>query len=169
MYALYSYPRQVPRSESSPYRAVMAFARDVGELQSLSGVDLKLIALTHTLEKAAHGDMHLRSSAPTPKVHAKAHKSAGKLLGWGTEGADWDALDQATEDQPAGTYSHRNAQGFRIKALCMPFLGKESMMNTCRSMTPSGALCKDAHVLRKPFCQWDHGCCRGGTGEPHQG
>ena len=82
--------------------AVMAFARDVGELQSLSGVDLKLIALVHTLEKAAHGDKHLRSSAPTPKVHAKMHKTAGKLPGWGTEGADWEALDKEPEDQAAG-------------------------------------------------------------------
>ena len=98
-----------------PFRAVMAFARDVGELQSLSGVDLKLIALAHTLEKAAHGDTHLRHSAPTPKVHAKVHRSAGKLPGWGTEGFDWDALDQATQDQPAGAYPHSSAQGFRMK------------------------------------------------------
>ena len=32
--------------------AVMAFARDSGELASLSGVDMKLIALAHTLEVA---------------------------------------------------------------------------------------------------------------------
>ena len=83
----------------------MAFARDVGELQSLSGVDLKLIALTHTLERAAYGDTHLRSTAPTPKVHAKMHKSPGKLPGWGTEGADWDALDKEPEDQTIGNYS----------------------------------------------------------------
>ena len=82
--------------------AVMAFARDVGELQSISGVDLKLIALTHTLEKSAHGDMHLRSTAPTPKVHAKMHRFPGKLPGWGTEGADWDALDKEPEDRPTG-------------------------------------------------------------------
>ncbi len=89
------------RDDSCPC-AVMAFARDVGELQSLSGVDLKLIALTHTLERSAHGDLHLRSSAPTPKVHAKMHKTPGKLPGWGTEGADWDALDKEPEDRPTG-------------------------------------------------------------------
>ena len=82
--------------------AVMAFARDVGELQSISGVDLKLIALTHTLERSAHGDMHLRSTAPTPKVHAKMHQFPGKLPGWGTQGADWDALDKEPEDRPTG-------------------------------------------------------------------
>ena len=81
----------------------MAFARDVGELQSLSGVDLKLLALTHTLEMSVHGDEHLRSSAPTPKVHAKMHKTPGKLPGWGTEGADWDALDKEPEDRPGNT------------------------------------------------------------------
>ncbi len=100
----------------------MAFARDVGELQSLSGVDLKLIALAHTLERAAHGDMHLRSSAPTPKVHAKVQKSAGKLPGWGTEGADWDALDQATGDQPTGANAHSSAHGFASKSYAWHFL-----------------------------------------------
>ena len=135
-------------SERLPFHAVMAFARDVGELQSLSGVDLKLIALAHTLEKAVHGDMHLRSSAPTPKVHAKVHKSAGKLPGWGTEGADWDALDQATEDQPAGAHSQSNARGFRIKALCRAHLAKEPSIKPCGSITHSGALCKDADTQR---------------------
>ena len=100
----------------------MAFARDVGELQSLSGVDLKLIALAHTLEEAAHGDMHLRRSAPTPKVHAKVHKSAGKLPGWGTEGADWDALDQATGDQPTGANAHSSARGFASRPSAWHFL-----------------------------------------------
>ena len=150
-------------------RAVLAFARDVGELQSLSGVDLKLIALAHTLEKAAHGDLHLRSTAPTPKVHAKVHKSAVRLPGWGTEGADWDALDQATQDQPAGAYLHGSARDFRIKASCMALDVEELMMSSCRSMMHSGTLCKDADILRMSSCQWVHGCCRGGTGEPHQG
>ena len=94
--------REAKGDSSHPSCAVMAFARDVGELQSLSGVDLKLIALTHTLEKTAHGDAHLRSTAPTPKVHAKVHASSGKLPGWGTEGADWDALDKEPENQQAG-------------------------------------------------------------------
>ncbi|BDA44182.1 probable RNA-binding protein NOB1 [Coccomyxa sp. Obi] len=83
-------------------KAVMAFARDSGELHSLSTVDIKLIALAHTLEVAAHGHANLRSAPPPPRVHSKASASTKKLPGWGEEGADWDALDQATQDsQPS--------------------------------------------------------------------
>lgn len=114
----------------------MAFARDVGELQSLSGVDLKLIALAHTLEKAVHGDEHLRSSAPTPKVHAKMHKTSGKLPGWGTEGADWDALDKEPEDQAAG-----NMRGTKSSA---------SLQSTVACTAACGQSCA---ALSEPMCQ----------------
>ena len=49
----------------------MAFARDSGELQSLSTVDMKLIALAHTLEVRMHGLANLRTRPPPPRVHAK--------------------------------------------------------------------------------------------------
>ena len=49
----------------------MAFARDSGELQSLSSVDMKLIALAHTLELRAHGEANLRRRPPAPRVHSK--------------------------------------------------------------------------------------------------
>ncbi len=77
---------------------VTAFARESGELHSLSTVDIKVIALAHTLELAAHGHANLRSAPPPPKVHSKASVNVKKLPGWGEEGADWDALDQATQD-----------------------------------------------------------------------
>ena len=51
--------------------SVMAFARDTGELQSLSSVDMKLIALAHTLEVRAHGQANLRARPPPLRVHAK--------------------------------------------------------------------------------------------------
>lgn len=102
----------------------MAFARDVGELQSLSGVDLKLIALAHTLEKAAHGNTHLRATAPTPKVHAKVHVSSANLPGWGTEGADWDALDKEPEDQIAGAESIQQPSAYiRSHGTALPPVG----------------------------------------------
>jgi hypothetical protein len=126
----------------------MAFARDVGELQSLSGVDMKLIALAHTLEKASHGYEHLHSSAPTLKVHAKMHKTSGKLPGWGTEGADWDALDKEPQDQAAG--KDRGAKSMAAKhcgmcrcLLCAIFCLESANVFEARSdlaSTPSGGL-----------------------------
>lgn len=76
----------------------MAFARASGEVPSLSAVDIKLIALAHTLEVAAHGHAHLRSSPPAPRTRSKGSTNARKLPGWGEEGADWDALDQGAQD-----------------------------------------------------------------------
>lgn len=40
--------------------AVSKFAQATGDLHSLSLADLKLLALSYSLEKAAHGDEHLR-------------------------------------------------------------------------------------------------------------
>lgn len=78
--------------------AVMAFARASGEVASLSAVDIKLIALAHTFEVAAHGSANLRSSPPAPRTRSKGSTNARKLPGWGEEGADWDALDQDAQD-----------------------------------------------------------------------
>ena len=63
----------------------MAFARDSGELQSLSSVDMKLIALAHTLELRAHGPEHLRRRPPAPRVHSKGsvHARRAKHFGAG--------------------------------------------------------------------------------------
>jgi rRNA maturation endonuclease Nob1 len=40
--------------------AVTRFARETGDIHALSAVDLKLLALAHTLEVAAHGPGHLK-------------------------------------------------------------------------------------------------------------
>lgn len=40
--------------------AVQRFARETGDIHSLSAVDLKLLALAHTLEVAAHGTENIR-------------------------------------------------------------------------------------------------------------
>jgi rRNA maturation endonuclease Nob1 len=43
--------------------AVKRFARETGDIAALSSVDIKLLALAHTLEVAAHGTEHLASHA----------------------------------------------------------------------------------------------------------
>lgn len=48
------------RLSSGALLAVQRFARETGDIHSLSAVDLKLLALTHTLEQAAHGSANLR-------------------------------------------------------------------------------------------------------------
>jgi RNA-binding protein NOB1 len=53
--------------------AVVQFARATGDLQALSEVDLKLIALAYTLETQAHGTLHLRSKPPPLQVYFSLH------------------------------------------------------------------------------------------------
>jgi RNA-binding protein NOB1 len=53
--------------------AVVQFARATGDLQALSEVDLKLIALAYTLETQAHGTSHLRSKPPPLQVYFSLH------------------------------------------------------------------------------------------------
>ena len=54
--------------------AVANFAQATGDLHSLSLVDLKLLALAYSLEKAAHGDCHLRKH-PEQVVQCRVHRS----------------------------------------------------------------------------------------------
>ncbi len=54
--------------------AVVQFARATGDLQALSEVDLKLIALAYTLEAQAHGTSHLRSKPPPLQVYFSLHR-----------------------------------------------------------------------------------------------
>ena len=85
-----------------------AFSKAVGEYETLSRVDLHLLALAHTMETAAHGEIHLRQSPPRPRVAAKPHSGQVQIPGWGSQGADWAELDalneaEASTPQAAGT------------------------------------------------------------------
>ena len=78
-----------------------AFAKQTGELHSLSRVDLSLIALAYTLEVAARGAAHLRTSPAPPRAVKRSGKGAsGRIPGWGDQGQTWDELDAI--DDPDG-------------------------------------------------------------------
>ena len=78
--------------------AVTLFAKAVGEYNALSRVDLQLLALTHTLELAIHGDLHLRKSPAPPRAAAKHSPGQGQLPGWGSHGGEWTELDALNEE-----------------------------------------------------------------------
>lgn len=80
---------------------VINFARATGDLQTLSDVDLKLIALTYMLEGQIHGTKHLRESPPP--IHAVKVKRLPEndMPGWGSNVPnldEWEALEHETED-----------------------------------------------------------------------
>ncbi|KAF9609851.1 hypothetical protein IFM89_018836 [Coptis chinensis] len=85
---------------SQALKTVVNFARATGDLQTLSDVDLKLIALTYTLEAQIHGTKHLRDTPP-PVHLVNVRKMAEKELpGWGSNVPnleEWEALEHAAE------------------------------------------------------------------------
>ncbi|KAL6967123.1 hypothetical protein U1Q18_032927 [Sarracenia purpurea var. burkii] len=99
------FPFTVETVEPSPeaFKKVISFARETGDLQTLSDVDLKLIALTYTLEAQIHGTKHLRDSSPpiqTVKVKRLPEKD---MPGWGTNVPnleEWEALEHIADDKP---------------------------------------------------------------------
>nr|GEX57713.1 RNA-binding protein NOB1 [Tanacetum cinerariifolium] len=96
-------PFSVDIMEPSPesLKKVISFARATGDLQTLSDVDLKLIALTYTLESQIHGTSHLRETPPPiHRVNVKRLPEKD-LPGWGSNVpnlAQWEALEHAIGD-----------------------------------------------------------------------
>ncbi|RWW85666.1 hypothetical protein BHE74_00005647 [Ensete ventricosum] len=78
----------------------LVFSRETGDLQTLSDVDLKLIALAYMLEAQIHGTDHLRDRPPPLHVVDVKNLPEAQMPGWGSNVpnlAEWEALEQATE------------------------------------------------------------------------
>ncbi|GAB4823751.1 hypothetical protein N2152v2_010797 [Parachlorella kessleri] len=95
----YTIHTQEPAEES--VKAVLRFARATGDVHALSAVDVRLLALAHTLEVAYYGSAHLREQPPPPKLARKKVRESKYLPGWGAEGGEWAELDKLNEDELA--------------------------------------------------------------------
>lgn len=98
-------PFSVDTLEPSPdsLKKVISFARATGDLQTLSDVDLKLIALTYTLEAQIHGTSHLRDSPPPIHVLNVRRLPEKELPGWGSNVPnleEWEALEAFADGVP---------------------------------------------------------------------
>lgn len=81
-------------------KKVVKFARETGDLQTLSDVDLKLIALTYMLEAQIHGTNHLRDSPPQLHVVNVKKLPEAQMPGWGDNVpnlAEWEAIEEVAE------------------------------------------------------------------------
>ncbi|XWS38379.1 hypothetical protein CRYUN_Cryun19dG0126200 [Craigia yunnanensis] len=96
-------PFSIDSMEPSPdaLNKVIKFARATGDLQTLSDVDLKLIALTYTLESQIHGTNHIRDAPPPVHVVNVKRLPERDLPGWGCNVPnleEWEALEREAED-----------------------------------------------------------------------
>ncbi|XP_024369020.1 RNA-binding NOB1-like protein [Physcomitrium patens] len=81
---------------------VVRFAKATGDLQSLSEVDTKLIALAYTLESQIHGVSHLRTRPPPLQVTPVLKNKPREPLGWGSNVPnlkEWEELEEAEKSQ----------------------------------------------------------------------
>uniref|UniRef100_A0A0D9VBA9 RNA-binding protein NOB1 n=1 Tax=Leersia perrieri TaxID=77586 RepID=A0A0D9VBA9_9ORYZ len=81
-------------------KKVVKFARETGDLQTLSDVDMKIIALAYMLEAEVHGTNHLREHPPPLRVVSVKNLKEAPLPGWGSNVpnlAEWEELDQMSE------------------------------------------------------------------------
>ncbi|KAL8141641.1 hypothetical protein V2J09_014673 [Rumex salicifolius] len=99
-------PFTVETMEPSPesLKKVVSFARETGDLQTLSDVDIKLIALTYTLEAQIHGTKHLRDNPPPVHMLNVRRLPEKDLPGWGSNVPnleEWEALEVLAEYVPS--------------------------------------------------------------------
>ena len=86
----------------SCFCAVIKFAKATGDLHTLSDVDLKLIALTYTLEAEVHGTKNLRDVPPPIQTVWVKRLPEKELPGWGSNVAnleEWEAPENETEEK----------------------------------------------------------------------
>ncbi|KAJ7538737.1 hypothetical protein O6H91_11G061900 [Diphasiastrum complanatum] len=95
--------------EEEAIQKVIQFARATGDIQSLSKVDIKVIALAYTLEAQIHGTAHIRSQPP-PTLYNPVHQRREKdPLGWGSnvpnpeEWVQFPEEGEGDEEQPDPT------------------------------------------------------------------
>ncbi|KAG2448975.1 hypothetical protein HYH02_005729 [Chlamydomonas schloesseri] len=90
----------VREPDEESLKAVQRFARETGDIHSLSTVDVKLLALAHSLEVAANGQANLRGHPVQVRTRQKHKSRPRQLPGWGTvpNPEDWKVVDEAPED-----------------------------------------------------------------------
>ncbi|XAR70309.1 hypothetical protein NMG60_11027119 [Bertholletia excelsa] len=124
-------------------KKVISFARATGDLQTLSDVDLKLVALTYMLEAQIHGTKHLRDRPP-PK----------DMPWWGSNVPnleEWEALEHEVDKK-----SNSNLRILPLKDLNLNVISMDRSIN-CEdsSMGTEGEPCAtnqgdEEGSLRKP-------------------
>ncbi|KAH8416898.1 hypothetical protein KR222_011689 [Zaprionus bogoriensis] len=105
-----------PRAESVKH--CVEFAKKTGDYASLSGIDLKVIALTYELEADTLGTEHLRNEPVVSQVIASKDKPAEmqdannkRLVGWYMPEGNEDDDDDSEDDPEDDTVESDEAEG----------------------------------------------------------
>ncbi|CAM6068123.1 unnamed protein product [Sphagnum tenellum] len=114
--------------EKEAITKVVQFARATGDLQALSEVDLKLIALAYTLETQAHGTSHLRSKPPPLQVTPVQNHRQKEPPGWGTNVPNLQEWEELPEEDTSGNEpGEKHIQGISSSRDQSHILGLQSL------------------------------------------
>ncbi|CAL0312662.1 unnamed protein product [Lupinus luteus] len=117
---------------------VVKFARATGDLQTLSDVDIKLIALTYTLEAQIHGTKYLRDIPPPVKMLNVRRLPEKELPGWGSNVPnlqEWEAFEEA-EDKTNSDSKILPLQDLNLNVVARDDLSEDGSVDH-KSETPS--------------------------------
>ncbi|GMH45041.1 hypothetical protein BSKO_12998 [Bryopsis sp. KO-2023] len=94
-------------------KAVVRFARATGDLSFLSEVDVRVIALTRSLEKSAHGLENIKGLPEQVKVKSEHVSKGASMPGWGDvpNPEDWVAVDELNEREAQGLVEGATTSG----------------------------------------------------------
>ncbi|KAH7513953.1 hypothetical protein FEM48_Zijuj11G0037500 [Ziziphus jujuba var. spinosa] len=121
------FPVQTMEPTPESLNKVIKFARETGDLQTLSDVDIKLIALTYTLEAQIHGTEHLRDCPPPVHTVNVKRLPEKDMPGWGSNVPnleEWEALEQQAEDK-----SNANSKILPLKDLSLNVISEAGSEN----------------------------------------
>ncbi|CAH2038257.1 unnamed protein product, partial [Thlaspi arvense] len=90
-----------------------------GDLQTLSKADLKLIALTYTLEAQVHGTKHLRDVPPPIQTVSVRRSHEKELLGWGSNVANLEEWEELEKESDQNANSNSNSKLLPLKDISM--------------------------------------------------
>ncbi|WCJ26243.1 RNA-binding NOB1-like protein [Euphorbia peplus] len=146
-------PFTIDSMEPSPeaLNKVIKFARATGDLQTLSNVDLKLIALTYTFEAQIHGTKHIRDVPPPIHTVNVRRLPEKELPGWGSNVPnleEWEALEQESGDG-----SNVNSKILPLKEMSLNCIPGDNQSENGSVLAGSEAHSENTedleHVLRK--------------------
>lgn len=130
------------------YLVVVKFARATGDLQTLSDVDLKLIALTYTLEAEIRGTKYVRDAPPPIHTVNVKRLPEKDLPGWGSNVPnleEWEALEQE-----AGDGSNTHSRILPLKEMSLNVIPGHDQSEDGSSVAES-----ETHAEKREFTEQD--------------
>ncbi|KAK7399222.1 hypothetical protein VNO78_10401 [Psophocarpus tetragonolobus] len=145
-------PFTIQTMEPSPesINKVIKFARATGDLQTLSDVDIKLMALTYTLEAQFHGSNHLRDAPPPVQMLNVQRLPEKDMPGWGSNVPnleEWEAFELSHDVSISNSNSNSNSRILPLQDLDFNTVSQPDHSDEPSSSLGSQESCSKKNVI----------------------